>query len=654
MGEPEAGSEFAMRAAAAAGPMADAQYILPNDIGVFSLDCREAFRLLSPTERLYAHHLSRAAWYGGLAVLLQTSPEAPYIYALLSRLFRAQDPDQLRQHALSEGLTEEEYQAFLVYAAGVYSNMGNYKSFGDTKFVPNLPKEKLERVILGSEAAQQHPEEVRSLWQTCRELMFSLEPRLRHLGLGKEGITTYFSGDCTMEDAKLAQDFLDSQNLSAYNTRLFKGVPQDGKPCYEVRLASVLGMEPALHSEMTSKLKSYEFQGSHFQVTRGDYAPILQKVVEHLEKAKAYAANSQQEQMLAQYIESFTQGSIEAHKKGSRFWIQDKGPIVESYIGFIESYRDPFGSRGEFEGFVAMVNKAMSAKFECLVASAEQLLKELPWPPTFEKDKFLTPDFTSLDVLTFSGSGIPAGINIPNYDDLRQTDGFKNVSLGNVLAVAYATQREKLTFLEEEDKDLFIRWKGPSFDVQVGLHELLGHGSGKLFVQAHMQARFVILRVLLEAGEGLVTVTPTTGADGRPDARVRLDRNKIRPVGKPALERFLRKLQVLKSTGDVAGGRALYEGYAAVTDASPECFLTLRDTVLLRKESRKLIVQPNTRLEGSEVQLLEYEASAAGLIRSFSERFPEDGPELEEVLTQLATADARFWKSPSEALSGQA
>lgn len=54
------------------------------------------------------------------------------------------------------------------------------------------------------------------------------------------------------------------------------------------------------------------------------------------------------------------------------------------------------------------------------------------------------------------------------------------------------------------------------------------------------------------------------------------------------------------------------------------------------------------------MQLLEYEASAAGLIQSFSERFPEDGPELEEVLTQLATADARFWKGPSETPSGKA
>ena len=58
---------------------------------------------------------------------------------------------------------------------------------------------------------------------------------------------------------------------------------------------------------------------------------------------------------------------------------------VESYIGFIESYRDPSGVRGEWEGFVGCVNREVSKKFQLLVDNFESILTKMPWPRVFEK-----------------------------------------------------------------------------------------------------------------------------------------------------------------------------------------------------------------------------------------------------------------------------
>lgn len=58
--------------------------------------------------------------------------------------------------------------------------------------------------------------------------------------------------------------------------------------------------------------------------TRADAASTLV-----LPPFQGYAANDNQRRMLEEYRRSFTLGSVDAHKEGSRYWIKDKGPIVE-------------------------------------------------------------------------------------------------------------------------------------------------------------------------------------------------------------------------------------------------------------------------------------------------------------------------------------
>lgn len=109
------------------GEVDRSQHVLPLDQPVSHLEIKTAFTGLTHKERLYAHHLSKAAWAGGLITLLQTSPESGPVFVLLHRLFSSQEPAALKSAALEAGLTEDDVTALFVYAAGVFSNAGNYK-----------------------------------------------------------------------------------------------------------------------------------------------------------------------------------------------------------------------------------------------------------------------------------------------------------------------------------------------------------------------------------------------------------------------------------------------------------------------------------------------------------------------------------------------
>ncbi|KAK7700933.1 hypothetical protein SLS57_011910 [Botryosphaeria dothidea] len=691
-------------------------YLADSPPTIVPLAIKPHFEALNDQQKLYSHYLSIACFAGTRIVLRQISPESEHIYDFIVALHRQYKGDWKKAQKDS-GLSDDELKAFLDYAAQFLGNAGNYKSFGDSKFVPRLESRQLKALAtLTSESLK--------LYEKFKDDIFADKSvESMHLGYPDAGhLSTYYpdSPDITKEEISILSDFLESKKLLPENTRIRK--TKDG---FEVLIASAVDAPskeqrdiPESEWELDGKLK-----GKKLQIVFGDYSKEMATIADAIKSARQYAANDTERAMLDAYEKSFTTGSLEAYKDSQRYWIRDKGPLVETDIGFVETYRDPHGIRGEWEGFVAMVNKERTKAFGKLVDAAPSLIPRLPWEKDFEKDKFLSPDFTSLEVLTFAGSGIPAGINIPNYDDIRQKEGFKNVSLGNVLSAK--APNEPIPFIKDSDDAVYRKYRDPSFEVQVGLHELLGHGCGKLLQetapgeynfdtknppispltnkpvttwykpgqtwgsvfgpvaasyeecraecvamalscdfdilkifgfgsgetdinneagdvlyagylsmaragiaalefwdpksrkwgQAHMQARFSILRTFLNAGKEFCELEYTK--DDLSDLTIRLERSKILSHGRPAVEKYLQQLHIYKATADVEAGTKMYNDITHVDDFFAS---KIRPVVLSKKQPRKVFVQANTLAEGDKVTLKEYEPTPEAMIQSYADR----------------------------------
>jgi dipeptidyl-peptidase-3 len=233
-------------------------------------------------------------------------------------------------------------------------NCGNYKGFGDSKFIPRLSPSAFEALASATAETKAAFKKATSAGGGIYE---TSEQSMMHLGYPKSGyMTAYYPDSPTISQEEITAigDLMEKKGLALENTRIRKTPSGD----FELLIASGVSSPPAKDRDLgdvdTFELGD-ELKGKTLRLVFGDHQEEMAKIAHSIKQAGLVSANDNQKRMLDAYALSFGAGSIEAFKESQRIWVQDQKPVLETNIGFVETYRDPHGVRGEWEGFVALV-----------------------------------------------------------------------------------------------------------------------------------------------------------------------------------------------------------------------------------------------------------------------------------------------------------
>jgi dipeptidyl-peptidase-3 len=219
----------------------------------------------------------------------------------------------------------------------------------------------------------------------------------------------------------------------------------------------------------------------------GMYDPAIQHIVHWLKKAVKVAENPTQKAWLQKLISYYRSGDLSEFDAYSIAWVEDTESRADTVNGFIETYGDPLGYRGTWEGIVSIRDLVATKRIATVADQAQWFEDNSPIMDEHKKKNVVGISAKVITVVMEAGDAAPStpiGINLPNPNWIRAEHGSKSVTLGNIID-AYQEAGAETGFHDEfmfsdEEKARYKAYGSLAYALHVDLHEVIGHASGQI------------------------------------------------------------------------------------------------------------------------------------------------------------------------------
>lgn len=415
----------------------------------------DGFELLTPKEKIFTYYLTQAAVAGRDMYFNQKHRYGLEVRKLLEAMY-----------AHLNGVDESVKTKIIGYTKLIWVNSGFYDNLSARKFIPSCTFDEFKAAAIKAKQNGARFE------LTTNETLEQKLERLRRVMFDPG-----FEQSCTNKTPGV--DII----ASSYNN-FYRGVTFD-----EVKAWAKAGNEKySLNSTVVKengKIVEKVWRAGGYGIPPGMYATELHNVIHYLEQAIPYACSEHQQETIRKLIRFFRTGEEKDFDEYNISWVKDNSR-VDFILGFIEVYVDARGHKGAFEGVVFYTDPTQAERMSKLAGLADYFEQKAPWKNEYKKKNIKSPIVNMINVVCETGDSgpiTPIGINLPNSQAIRQEYGSKSVSIANIIKGYDMAQGDEILIEFTSDKDeieLHKKFGSEGSDLHVALHEVIGHGSGKV------------------------------------------------------------------------------------------------------------------------------------------------------------------------------